>query len=500
MAAVLHTAAKKWLDKSPFDNLDLDSLNEFDLKMLIAETIKEFSQSFRGERRPVFVIILTDVTRTDSRLFTLNYLRSIISEGGEIAWLVFAPRMILYIKDPSGVSPFHNIFPICDLNTKSVKIPNYYGSLLPVRGEMFFGRNQIMADIQQSIVQGSCPIALWGPRRIGKTSVLLNLFEPLRTYCFPVFVDISVIFGDISLFYLVLAQGIRRHDEAREFDKILPHSDQDISYDMLMGIVSRVEKYTHRKVVYLLDEIEAIEECEDGLLALRQLANAGLVGCITGAGRVKEWLSDPTSPIFNVFTERKIGCLERDAAIELITRPVKNMVSYEPGAINEILRLMGTHPMLVNMLCYRVLSLLEDEYKVIVTTEMVRRADEAGRFEIVDLVHRTIQESLHCHCLHSENYHLCLHLLEAFAQISNRTGQTRIGKEELLKYVIENRLPSEEGDLSVENANFQNKVEQAIEILCDEEIFETVGNQCGVKAQVYLDTLAHFYLGYDRIP
>jgi len=476
IAAILHAAAERWLSQSPFDALDLDSLTTFDLRMLVAETIKEFSQCFRWEKRPVFVMVIAGVTGTNPTLSILNYLRSVISEGEKITWIVFAPKMILDVVDPSGVSPFYNIFPIRDLETKFVTIPNPYISGPPVKGEMFFGRTKIMTSIQRSIVQGQQPIALWGPRRIGKTSILYGLSDLLRPYCFPVPVDLQgfVDAGDnISLLYWLIAWQIliRENDEFGESESL--SSDQGIAYDELMSIVSRMEQRRRRKVVCLLDEIESLERwSKDGLIALGQFGDTGLVGCIVGALRVKEWLFDPTLPIFGVFTGRKLGCLERAAAIELITRPVESTASYELGAINEILRLVGTHPMLVQLLCSSVLNVLNREGSTTVTTKTVSCAYQD-----------CIKQFFWIRHLLENHDSLCLNLLEAFARIQSRTGQSGIGKEDLMKYVIEAGPPS------AETTVFPYRVEQALEALCDEEILEAVGDGYNPKAQIYLDVI-----------
>lgn len=472
MAAALHVAAKRWLGQSPFNDLNLDDLSTFDLKMLLAEAIKELNQNFQGRNGPWFVLEISDVTTEDATLSALNLLRSLISEGTNISWTVFAPKVILDIVDLSGVSPFYNIFSVRDPKTKFVTIPSPYICGMPITSrEQLFGRTQMLADIQQSIIQGSRPVALWGLRRIGKTSVLLALRDLLSTSYLPVFVDMERFDArKPNLLYFALARSLK--EKAREFSESesLTWSDRGIAFEELMGIVSRVEQRAGRRVLYLLDEIDTFRAQQLMLVTLGKLTRAGLVGCIVGTVQVKEWLSDPTSPIFDLFMEQKLGCLERGAAIELIVRPVENMVSYETEAVNEILKLMGTNPMLVQMLCDSVMNILNIEGSTRVTDKTVHRA------------YREFTQSPHSvfEYLSEILDPLCLHLLGTFA--TNRAEPTGIRRDELLEYVVKNGK-------TVENIDLHDRVQKAIGALCDAEILELCDDQYCLKGQCYLDIL-----------
>lgn len=118
MAVVLHTAARRWLGTSPFDNLDPDSLSTPNLERLISETIRSFHQSLVRERWPTFVVVLDNVTESTATQSTLSLLRRIIS-AEDMVWIVFAPRTVCDISDPLGSSPFYNIFSVHDLSNWS---------------------------------------------------------------------------------------------------------------------------------------------------------------------------------------------------------------------------------------------------------------------------------------------------------------------------------------------------------------------------------------------
>jgi len=259
----------------------------------------------------------------------------------------------------------------------------------------------------------------------------------------------------------------------------LDWSDQGISFSELMEIASRVEQRRHCKVVCLLDEIECLEGYfENGLTALQQLADAGVVRLIVGALGLRKLLSDSTSPIFGRFIEQKLGCLERNAAIELITRPVKDIVSYEPKAIDEILRFVGTHPQLVQMLCSSVVTTLNHEGSTKATGKNVRRAYpkfiETG-YAMFTYLSRVLDP-------------LCLDLLGAFVHIQSQAAQATLGKDEFVQYVIKR------DGAPLETVDLHDRVEKAIEALCDQEIMESLDDQYRLKAQCYIDSLTHPYL------
>ncbi len=63
---------------------------------------------------------------------------------------------------------------------KSISAYNLYDQREPVTGERFFGRADILRDLERKLAQGAGHVGLFGLRRIGKTSLLLELQARLR--------------------------------------------------------------------------------------------------------------------------------------------------------------------------------------------------------------------------------------------------------------------------------------------------------------------------------
>ena len=82
-------------------------------------------------------------------------------------------------------------------NDPFVKMKNPYTFGVPVRGENFFGRKeelQVILDTLENVPRGQKQdLAILGPRRIGKSSLLyrlVDLLTPHREFV-PVYVDLQ---------------------------------------------------------------------------------------------------------------------------------------------------------------------------------------------------------------------------------------------------------------------------------------------------------------------
>jgi hypothetical protein len=70
---------------------------------------------------------------------------------------------------------------------------NLYDEREPVTGDRFFGRGDLLRDLDRKLAQGVGHVGIFGLRRIGKTSVLLELSHRLRArpHVIPIFIDLE---------------------------------------------------------------------------------------------------------------------------------------------------------------------------------------------------------------------------------------------------------------------------------------------------------------------
>jgi len=80
--------------------------------------------------------------------------------------------------------------------------------------------------------------------------------------------------------------------------------------------------------------------------------------------------------MFNVARYRKIGLLNYDESVQLITRPVQGSVIYEEDSIRRIYELAAGHPYFIQCICRNLITILNDEHRGVVEIEDVDEAVE----------------------------------------------------------------------------------------------------------------------------
>lgn len=256
--------------------------------------------------------------------------------------------------------------------------PYVIGVPLTLQQELFVGRTDVSARIEQLLVdRRRPPLLLYGPRRMGKTSLLNNLGRLLPTTIVPLFVDLqgpaSAASDHAGLLYN-LARGMI--DSARKQRNValppLPRealvADPFTTFDEWLD---RVEACLDPCTALLaLDEFEALDRAlEEGRFSehavlgmLRHLVqHRRRMKVLLASSRTMEELSRCSSYLINVQVVQ-VGFLKEDEARRLIEHPVENMVlRYEPEASGRVLSLTQGHPFLVQLLCAEIITLKNEQ-------------------------------------------------------------------------------------------------------------------------------------------
>jgi hypothetical protein len=151
------------------------------------------------------------------------------------------------------------------------------------------------------------------------------------------------------------------------------------------------EQIGHQQLLLTVDEFEELEQrVQSGSLPvalfsyLRHLMQHTdkLAFIFVGTHRIEDLTSDYWSVLFNITRYRRIGFLNREAAIGLITEPVQaaGMV-YDDLAIEEILRVTAGHPYFLQLVCDALVNLCNVTSRNYVTIQDVRDVLD----EIIDL-------------------------------------------------------------------------------------------------------------------
>ena len=287
--------------------------------------------------------------------------------------------------------------------------------------QLFFGREAIIERIRADMATDAVTkrdIALIGKRRIGKTSLLYQLpYYLLQDGHLTFYLDLELMQNNVQFLQTFIAElgqtifemlgkknlGVMFSRAGQRLDhKLFRQLDIELQTpffsvstasrtpDMFRGFLSDVEnllshfrkrrKSASVKIICILDEIAALKNLADNSLysLLRGVSqhNPDLVFIVAGTLQ----FSDSALPFYSIFTPIHLGQLEREAAIELITHPVKGKITYTNEAIEHLLLTSRRQPHILQGLCYHCIRLLpSSETKVDV--QVVREASSKWKLD-----------------------------------------------------------------------------------------------------------------------
>lgn len=302
---------------------------------------------------------------------------------------------------------------------REVDNPYVVGVPLTERQEIFVGRADIVARIEQLLSdQRRPPLLLYGQRRMGKTSLLRNLGRMLPRATVPLFVDgqrISLATDYPDLLYNLAAEISRSARQGRQLE--LPVLSRDVVAanpfsgfnEWLDAVELALERGGYNIALLALDEFEALGtvldkgrfDVSDFLSLLRHTIQHRPRFKVMLAGshalaEFQQW----ASYLINVQVI-KIGYLAEDEARQLIEQPTHNFtLRYEPSASQRVLTLTRGHPALVQLLCYELVTLKNEQD--IAARRLVCQADvetaasralTSGSFFFADIRQNQINEA-----------------------------------------------------------------------------------------------------------
>ena len=322
------------------------------------------------------------------------------------AWLVAAERWLELITA--------EIEQIDSVVSQTVIQPFQYGVPLNVsRAHLFKGREEFTAQIAQYIVeQATNALVLYGPRRCGKTSFLLNLPRLLPHSITSVYIDISGQ-GFTSSSYAwcfgmaqAIATALKLEDSFKpstaSFSKENPYESLYIWLDSIRA--PRGEQH----LLVCLDEIEHLGKAVDeGRLPEQLLGEIrhmiqhmpGLTFLFCGARKLDELGSHWTNYFINA-RPMKMTYLQTSEARALLTEPDPAFhLQYTEVILEKILYLTRSHPYLVQLIGHELVMQVNKQHTHQVTEELCELAIEeamtAGEIYFNELWSNTVGETPH---------------------------------------------------------------------------------------------------------
>jgi hypothetical protein len=257
---------------------------------------------------------------------------------------------------------------------------NLYDQREPVTGERFFGRADLLRDLDRKLAQGSGHVGIFGLRRIGKTSVLLEVNDRLRTRAnvVPIFLDLEASTVTAHVGYRIgeeLAKALARHSTAlseRAARRVLrlPDHWEDLAPQTLITNVGDNLRNAlsggvlqGMRLVLILDEAEVLvpdvaaprEHALDLFRVLRGVAQEtrSLTLVLAGVNATPAetpFLGSEDNPLFGLLSVEYLGPLTDDECMQMIRRVGRKMqVRWDPPALLALTSEVGAHPLLARL-------------------------------------------------------------------------------------------------------------------------------------------------------
>ncbi len=247
---------------------------------------------------------------------------------------------------------------------------NPYVAGAPLRGEQgFFGRRPTIEWVVRELRNPATnALVLFGQRRIGKTTLLLQLRRYLPADAFlPIYFDLQ----DQATRPLgeVLADLADTTAEQAELEPPVPEDFDDRGRFLRRKFLPQLYKALgeHCRPVFLLDEFDVLEQMTEKELpgayaarALFPLLRHVMTQDVQPAfvfvvGRRAEDLSMNFSATFKSSLVREIWVLDRESAEALVRQAEANdTLRFTNAAVDRVLDLSGCHPYLTQLLCQRL--------------------------------------------------------------------------------------------------------------------------------------------------
>jgi hypothetical protein len=250
-------------------------------------------------------------------------------------------------------------------------LSNPYIAGNPVRGQSHFvGRTEILGDVLRLLHNPNAnAIALYGQRRIGKTSILFQLEEQLAESgkYLPVYFDLHDK-ADLSLAQILfrLAGQIARYVDVPHLE--LADFDAEGTYFHSVFLPDAI-KQTRKQLILLFDEFDVLDRPYKGQVGAtflpylrRWIAGAYRVHFVLAMGRRPEDLSARMLNAFKQVQSHHVSLMDLSESLAIVRLSEQNQTLYwSDGGINRVCYWTQGHPYLTQLLCSEVWEAAYDE-------------------------------------------------------------------------------------------------------------------------------------------
>jgi hypothetical protein len=369
-----------------------------------------------------------------------------------------------------------------------IKNPYYAG--IPVRDpSMFFGRKSLHEFLKENLVcSGRNPsIILHGERKTGKTSILfqiengkLNLGEDF----IPVYVDMNkIIFKDNCEFLSILALLIHRAITSHQIRMPLTHFKKEenpylfFKDNFMRDVINSIGE---KRIILLIDEYEIIggriiegKLPKDLLSFLKSLIEqeTKLDFVLAGSRKIDDLkYHDEWSYALNASVCRKISSLKKEDAVRLVKDPTAEKVWFTNRAVRKLLELSGCHPYILQLLCFNLIILLNENKSLAVDIREVEKV-------VQDIVENPVPQMGYLWERLPKNQQLLVSFLAEVIQKENGS----ISQERIID------------EFKEKNFGLLEDINAILEDLEDKDILSSKRNRYSFFAEIFRQFIAEHY-------
>ncbi|MEG4966520.1 ATP-binding protein [Microcoleus sp. B6-A1] len=249
--------------------------------------------------------------------------------------------------------------------TERVRNPYVVGD--PVEGNLFVGREDILKQLKELwiLTQRLQSVVIYGHRRMGKTSILLNAAKSLGSQVKVAYVNLLLV-GDSPQGVGEVLMAIS--DEISDAVNISPPADAELlnlPYRTFERYLKQVEaNLSETGLIIALDEFEKIEKLiekgkidSDFMEVLRGMVQMSpkIAFALAGLHTLEEMTGDYSHPFFASFINIKVSFMERAATRQILANPHEDfLLDYAPEALSAISMLTTGQPYLVQLVGFQL--------------------------------------------------------------------------------------------------------------------------------------------------
>jgi AAA+ ATPase superfamily predicted ATPase len=291
----------------------------------------------------------------------------------------------------------------------------------PVVKEDFYDRKDILETLEKELKKGSIGFALYGLRRIGKSSILKEF--TIKTKMVPIYIDITNIhpFSLENFYDAIFNSTIHAFKDKKKLPlKINIKEILNSSFTTLLSILKRVEinvnikeylemklafkegkanlqdllnksfsvienlsKETKIRSVLIMDEFQLIENLDKNLFwAIRSIIQnwkyAGIIVAGSEISMLKQITSMKTSPFYMLLKIKEIGPFNKEESIIMLKdKFTKLNLKFNEKDLEIIHNLTGGYPFYLQWLGDKIYDTQEKE----ITLDLIKQAYEVLMLE-----------------------------------------------------------------------------------------------------------------------